>query len=338
MSEPMRRGAFVGTAAGAAVATLLGAAPHPDRGTLVVQLPWIKNVEWAGEYLADRRGYYRDAGFSAVTLLAGGPGAPPVEVLVTTGRAFVAISSLATTAAAILAGAGLKTIGVQYQTSPYIIASLADHPLRTPHDMIGKRIGVPGGNELTWTAFLRVNAIDPAGISTVTVGSTAAPLANRQLDGLLAFVTNVPHALAAQGVAVHTFALGDFGYRLVNNNYIVSDEALRTQRDAVKALLRAEIRGWKASLASPAVSAQVTLDDYGRDLGLVLADQLDQSRVQRTLIEAPQTRTHGLFTMTSAQMEQNIKLLRASGITIAANRLFDLSPLNEVYAEDPSLR
>ena len=70
----------------------------------------------------------------------------------------------------------------------------------------------------------------------------------------------------------HTFGLGDFGYPLVNNNYIVSDEALRTQRDAVKALLRAEIRGWKASLSSPALSARITVDEYGRDLGLTLAE------------------------------------------------------------------
>lgn len=334
----MNRETFVRISAGATATAFLGAAPRADLGPLVFQLPWVKNVEWAGEYLADKRGYYRDAGFSSVTLLAGGPGAPPVEVMVMTGKALVSISSLSVTASALLQGAPLKTIGVQYQTSPYIIASPAAHPLRTPHDMIGKRIGVPGGNELTWTAFLRVNAIDPASITTMTVGSTPAPLANNQVDGLLAFVTNVPHELATAGIRLHTFGLGEFGYPLVNNNYIVSDATLRTQREAVKALLRSEIRGWKASLASPALSAQVTVGEYGRDLGLTLADQIEQSTIQRTLMESAQTRTHGLFSMTPAQIEHNIALLRAGGVTIAANRLFDFSPLDEVYAADPSLR
>jgi ABC-type nitrate/sulfonate/bicarbonate transport system substrate-binding protein len=336
--QAMKRDAFVRVGTGVAASALLGAAPRADLGPLVFQLPWVKNVEWAGEYLADQRGYYRDAGFSSVTLLAGGPGAPQVEVMVTTGKALVSISSLATTASAVLQGAPLKTIGVQYQTSPYIIASPAERPLRTPHDMIGKRIGVPGGNELTWNAFLRVNAIDPASITVITVGSTAAPLANGQLDGLLAFVTNVPHELAAAGIRLHTFSLGEFGYPLVNNNYIVSDATLRTQREAVKALLRAEIRGWKASLASPALSAQITVENYGRDLGLTLPDQTEQSAIQRTLIESPQTRRRGLFSMSPAQIEQNVALLRAAGITIAASRLFDFTPLDEVYAADPALR
>ncbi len=235
---------------------------------------------------ADKRGYYRDAGFSSVTLLAGGPGAPPVEVMVMTGKALASISSLSVTASALLQGAPLKTIGVQYQTSPYIIASPAARPLRTPHDMIGKRIGVPGGNELTWTAFLRVNAIDPASID-VDHGRIDAGAARQQSSRRVAGLRHQRAApLAAAGIRLHTFGLGEFGYPLVNNNYIVSDATLRTQREAVKALLRSEIRGWKASLASPALSAQVTVGEYGRDLGLTLADQIQQSTIQRTLMES----------------------------------------------------
>ena len=325
-------------ASAAAGSALLGGAPRPDYGPLIVQLPWIKNVEWAGEYFADKRGYYRQAGFSSDTLLGSGSGSAPVEGLVAAGQAFVAISSMATTAAAIMQGAAVKTIGVQYQTSPYIIASPPDRPLRTPHDMIGKRIGVPGGNELTWTAFLHINAIDPGQIEAVRIGSSVAPLLERQVDGLLAFITNAPHALRTQGMAPHTFGLGEFGYPLVNNNYIVASSTLENRRDAVKALLRAEIRGWKASLASPALSAQLTVDAYGRDLGLALRDQLDQSGVQNALMRSADTRAHGLFTLTPSRVAQTIALLHASGLSVSAEQLFDLTPLNEVYAADPALR
>jgi ABC-type nitrate/sulfonate/bicarbonate transport system substrate-binding protein len=185
---------------------------------------------------------------------------------------------------------------------------------------------------------LRVNRIDPATVTTVPAGTTAAPLANRQVDGLLAFVTNVPYALRSHGIAMHAFGLGDFGYRLVNNNYIVATDTIRTQRDAVKALLRAEIRGWKASLQSPELSVRATVDTYGRDLGLGLDDQRAQFAAQQSLMVSPQTRARGLFTMSRADVARSIDLLRASGIEIAAERLFDLSLLDDVYAEDRSLR
>ena len=44
-----------------------------DFGTLDYQLSWIKNVEFAGQYIADTNGYYKDLGFSGVNLKAGGP-------------------------------------------------------------------------------------------------------------------------------------------------------------------------------------------------------------------------------------------------------------------------
>ena len=39
-------------------------------GKLAIQLSWIKNIEFAGEYFADAKGYYSQAGFSGVDLIA----------------------------------------------------------------------------------------------------------------------------------------------------------------------------------------------------------------------------------------------------------------------------
>src|SRR4051794_23937194 len=47
------------------------AAGAADYGDISVQLSWIKNSEFAGEFLADSKGYYADAGFSKVDLLPG---------------------------------------------------------------------------------------------------------------------------------------------------------------------------------------------------------------------------------------------------------------------------
>src|SRR6185295_10596853 len=43
-----------------------------DFGELAFQLSWVKNVEFAGEYIADTNGFYTAEGFSKVTLISGG--------------------------------------------------------------------------------------------------------------------------------------------------------------------------------------------------------------------------------------------------------------------------
>jgi ABC-type nitrate/sulfonate/bicarbonate transport system substrate-binding protein len=307
-------------------------------GALTFQLGWLKNAEWAGEYIADHNGYYKAAGFSAATLLPGGPTAPPIESVVSSGKALSGISSPASTAAAILHGAKVKIIGVQYQRSPYCIVSLADKPIRTPQAMIGKRIGVPQSNQPTWFAFLAANGIDPSKVKTVTVGFNPAVLPNHQVDGLLAFITNEPIALKAQGVDTHAWLLSQFNFPLANNNYIATTDALANHRDQVKGMLKAEIRGWKASLANPSLGAKLAVDSYGSDLGLKMDEQVKQSAIQNTLVASADTKKHGLFTMTSELVAENIRLLHLSKVDISAAQLFDLSALQELYAEEPSLK
>src|SRR5690348_16000596 len=79
-------------------------------GALSYRLSWIKNVEYAGSYIADSKGYYKDHGFSSVSLISGGPSATPMEADVATGKALVSVSSPDITGAAILKGAPLKII------------------------------------------------------------------------------------------------------------------------------------------------------------------------------------------------------------------------------------
>src|SRR3954454_23288692 len=138
----------------------------PSLGTLNYQLSWIKNVEFAGQYLADANGYYKAAGFSAVNLMAGGPTVSQDSV-VAAGKALVGISSPDITGAAIGKGAPLVIIGAQYQKNPFAIMSLASAPITVPTDMIGRKIGVQATNEPVWNAFLKANRIDPSKITKV---------------------------------------------------------------------------------------------------------------------------------------------------------------------------
>src|SRR5690606_8561420 len=64
-----------------------------DYGPLDVNLSWIKNAEFAGEYFADANGYYAEEGFSELNLIAGGPGGTSTETMLLSGGALVGTSS-----------------------------------------------------------------------------------------------------------------------------------------------------------------------------------------------------------------------------------------------------
>ncbi|MEU6200277.1 ABC transporter substrate-binding protein [Streptomyces sp. NPDC047061] len=306
-------------------------------GELTLRLSWIKNVEFAGSYIADSKGYYTDEGFSKVTLIGGGPSATPMETDVVTKKALVAISSPDITGAAVAKGAPLKIIGAQYQKNPFCIMSMAKAPIAKPEDMYGKKIGVQAGNESVWAAYLKATGLDASKITKVPVQFDPLPLTQGTVDGWFSFVTNEPNSLRLKGFKVATMLLADTGYPLVSETYCVRQDTIDNQRDLLKAFLRAEIKGWKANIADPALGAKLAAETYGKGLGLTTKEQTLESKDESELMVSADTKKNGLFTVTQTLIDENIKTLKYGGLDITATKLFDLSILEEVYKEDASL-
>ena len=306
-------------------------------GALNYQLSWVKNVEFAGAYIADTKGYFTAAGFSSVNLMAGGPNVSQ-DAVVASGKALVGISSPDITAAAILKGADLVILGAQYQKNPFCIMSLAGSPINSPQEMIGKKIGVQATNEPVWSAFLKANNIDPSKITKVPAQFDPSPLVSKEVDGWFSFFTNEPNLLKTKGVDTAVMLLNDHGYPMVSEVYVVKKSSLTSDRDKVKALLIGDIKGWTDSIADPKLGANLAATKYGKDLGLDEAEQVLESTAQNTVVQTDDTKANGLFTITDVLVDETIKTLALGGVTITKDNLFDLSVIKEVYAENPSLK
>ncbi|GAB2834680.1 ABC transporter substrate-binding protein [Actinocorallia aurea] len=302
-----------------------------------LRFSWVKNVEFAGAYIADTNGYYKAEGFSSFELIGGGPTATPAETDVVSGKALIGISAPDTAAAAILKGAPIKIIGAEYQKNPFCILSMADKPIKTVADLKGKKIGVQATNEAIWAAFLKANGIDPSSLEKVPVQFDPMPLTTGTVDGWMSFVTNEPNALRIKGFEVETMMFADQNYPLVSEVYVVADKTIAERRDTLKAFIRAQAKGWKENFKDPSLGAKLAVEKYGKDLGLDLEEQILESKDENNLINTEDTKKNGLFTITPELIEQNIATLKFAGLDITADKLFDMSIVEEVYKEDPSL-
>ncbi|MDF2991133.1 MAG: transporter substrate-binding protein [Microbacterium sp.] len=314
-----------------------GAGESQDFGDINVQLSWLKNTEFSGEYLALDEGYYADNGFSDVTLTAGGSGATSAVAAVSTGQAFVGISGPLQVAPAILQGAQVKIIATGYQKNPFNIISLSEDPIENPKDMVGKTIAVSDSNTLVFQALLKTNGIDPSSL-TVVPFSDISQLTTGQVDGYLGYTTSGPYALKLQGHEATEFLLADYGMTIVSETYIATDDVIENEPEKVKAYLTALIEGWHAALADPQKATEAAVNDYGKDQNYNFDQQLNAFTVQKGLQLTTDTEANGLFTMTQDLIDSNIATLALCGFDISADQLFDMSLLDEVYAENPDLK
>ncbi|MCW2831252.1 MAG: transporter substrate-binding protein [Aeromicrobium sp.] len=317
-----------------------GSSAAGDLGDLTVQLSWIKNAEFAGEFMADSKGYYKDAGFSGTVNLLTGPVAQ--EEIVATGKADFGLSNAVSTAAAIAnSDFPLKIVGTTYQKNPFSILSLSDKGnIKTPQDLVGKKIGVQDPNLSLFKALLAANGIDEKDVEIVPNGFDVAPLEDKQIDGLVAYITNESLLVAGHGFDTVDLPFADNGLPFVAESVMTTDETLKKSPDKVKAFLEAEIKGWKDACADLEGGAKLAVDTYGKDIDppLELDKEVAQAKAQcEDLVVSEETEANGLFTISDAAIADNISSLKTAGIDITAEDLFDMGPLTELLKEKPEL-
>jgi len=316
------------------VATLAAPAqamPAP-LGAVNFQVSWLETVQFAGSFIALSNGHYRAEGLD-VRILPGGPNVA-VPPLIVAGKALVGLSTVSTIAQARLNGAPLKIIAACLQQSPEVIPSPASTPIKTPKELIGKRLGVASSDTADAQAFLHINHIDPSRLQIVPVQFDPAPLVVGEIDALFGFLTDESITLALRGFPAYALRLEDFGDSGLFQVYAVHERSLadRATRAKLVAFLAAERSGWRDALRDPDLAPRLVVRDYGADLGLNLKQQALQSRAVNALITSEDTRRHGLLWMSDVKMAQALEVLNASGISMRAADLFDRSLLEELRA------
>jgi NitT/TauT family transport system substrate-binding protein len=315
--------------AGGSAALGLAALPGRLRAQtpVALQLSWLHSVQFAGSYIAQSRGFWRDAGLE-VSLLQGGPNAP-VEPPVVSGTALVGISAADYTAAAVEQGAPFKILAVAMQKNPFVIASLPANPVNVPADLAGKRLGMALANMPVLEALCTLNGVDVNAVEVIPTQYSAQPLLAGEVDCLLCWETDLPVAMAIEGVESVTMLMADHGYAVHSQTYIATEDSLANSRAELVALMKGEVAGWEAYRADTAAAAALTLEMFP-DAGLDMPTQLLQAERQVPLMFSDLTDANGFGWWTDETVAANIETLALLGRTVTPD-LWDRSILEEVH-------
>ena len=314
-----------------------GSSGSADYGDINIQLSYIKNTEFAGEFLAIENGYFDDAGFGEVTTTAGGSSAVSAEAQVATGEALIGISSPLITAPAVVQGAEIKIVGATYQKNPFDLVSTVAEPIDSPADLKGKTIAVSDFNSLVWQAFLAANDLTTDDVTTVPYTNGPDQLASGQVDGYNSYTTGFTGMVGTDDIPTQEFLLADEGLPMVAEVLLASQDTIDNHRDELEAALTAIARGWNDAIADPANATTLTVEKYGKDQDFDYDSQFAAISVQQTLMVTPDTDANGLLTITDELVDQTVAGLQLADIDITAEDLFDTSIIDDVYEANPDL-
>src|SRR5579872_7563637 len=309
--HPTRRNVLKGgalAAAGLAFPTFISSRGRAAGGTQKVnmQLGWIVGGNQLGEVAAKRLGYFEEEKI-AFAIQPGGPNIDGVAI-VASGRYEVGqVSSSPSLMLAASQDIPVVCFAVGAQEHPYCYFSLPRAPIRTPHDMIGRKIGVQATGQILLTALLRKNGIPEDKVQKVIIGSDMTPLVTGQVDAITGWRTNTT-ALKVLGPDYISMSLWDQGVRLYALPYYATADTLHSKPELLAGFLRAAGRGWAYAKENPEKAVDLLIKEYPN---LVKADELVAAAIMLSYEFTDRTKTYGWGSFDPAVWEEQIDLFDA---------------------------
>jgi NitT/TauT family transport system substrate-binding protein len=290
--------------------------PPPPAGTLPdpvsIQFSWTHTIEWAGFYLADADGHYRQQGL-AVTLHAGGSDAQGAYIdpitSVVSGTADFGIASGANILQARAAGQPVVAVAAIYQRHPLALTSLAEQQIVRPQDLYGKTIQISPVSRHLVEALIVSQGLDQGRITLHDrTDYSVQPLLTGEADVIDGWVTNEVAALTREGHAVNLILPSDYGVEEYPNVLFTTEQMIRDRPELIERVVRATFAGWTEAIAHPERAAPLAV---ARDARLNLEEQQEGMLQSLPLLNPPGSRP-GM--MTPAIWESTARILRDQGL------------------------
>lgn len=268
-----------------------------------MQLGWLAGGNQLGEVVAKNLGYFEEEKID-FAIQPGGPNIDGVAIVASGRYEIGQVSSSPSLMLAASQGIPVKSFAVSVQEHPYAFFSLAAKPIRTPKDMVGKKIGIQATGKVLLSALLKKHDIPESDVEVVVIGADMTPLVSGQVDAVTGWLTNTT-ALAALGDDKVVMKLWDNGVQLYANPYYSTATMFEKEPEVLAGFLRAAAKGWQYAYDNREAAIDLLLKDYPN---LVKADELKAADVLLAAMFTQATAKNGWGTFDPAVWEAQIDL------------------------------
>jgi NitT/TauT family transport system substrate-binding protein len=268
----IRRLGRAGIVLAAAAAVLAGSAASAQT-PIKFALDWKFEGPAAPFVVALDKGYFKAEGLD-VTIDSGAGSLEPINRVAagTYDMGFADINSLIKFRDA-NPSVPIKAVFMVYNKPAFSIVGRKSRGVTKPKDLEGKKLGAPApdGAYAQWKIFTQANDIDASKVTIENVGFPVREpmLAAGQVDAITGFSFSSFINLKDRGVPVDDIVvmlMADYGVNLYGNAIIVNPKFAAEKPEAVKAFLRAFLKGLRDTVKSPqtAVDSVIKRNDVAK--------------------------------------------------------------------------
>lgn len=151
-----------------------------------------------------------------------------------------------------------------YNAFPIAVFSLKEKNIRTPKDLVGKKVGLPGFYGATytgWRALLYESGIKESDVQTQDVGfNQIAALTQGLVDAAAGYSNNEPVQLILAGKEINVIQVSEYS-KLVGIGLVTNEKTLAERPQLVQKITRAFLHGLQDTLTKPDEALAISLQN-----------------------------------------------------------------------------
>jgi len=225
-------------------------APAATLTPLRLMLAWQPQAQFAGYYVAQARGFYREAGIEACLLSLGHARSP--RAALETGEVDLAVLWLSTAIEARAEGVPLINVAQLFQRSSVVLIARSSSNVHRLSDLDGRRVGVWRNDPaLPVEALLRTRGLE---VKRVPQSQTVNLFLRGGVEAMSGMLYNEYHLLINAGLepeALTVFRLSEYGIDFPEDGLYALEQTQREKSAAITAFVAATKRGWEQAFADP---------------------------------------------------------------------------------------
>ena len=226
----------------------------PDQ--VSVRLKWRHQVQFAGLYVADQKGFYAKENIE-VTLNPGGLEHDEIK-LVASGQDDFAIVNVPRVLVARSKGNPVVVCAAIYRINPTVCFALRGSGIEKPEDFIGRRVIVSPTNFIL-PAMMSKLGLEMDQIEAVPPDYNMDTFFAGEIDVWCGYLTSQVVIARKRGYELNIIYPDDYGIHVYGDIVITNEAMIGNNPDMVERFLRATLRGWRYAIENPGEAVTITL-------------------------------------------------------------------------------
>jgi signal transduction histidine kinase len=234
-------------------------AENPPLKNVTLQLKWKHQFQFAGYYMAIKKGFYRDAGMK-VQLKEFSPDSN-VANIVLSGEADFGImdSDLIRIRSQ---GAPVVALGVIYQHSPLALVASSNSGIKELHQLKDKRVSLET-HSVDIHAMLKTANLKESDIKASEHHFNPNAILTDQVDAMSVYTTDEIFLLRQANFNYRLFSPRNYGIDLYGDTLFTTEKMIKNHPNLVEKFRAASSKGWKYAISHADEAVNYILETYG---------------------------------------------------------------------------